>query len=190
MSRPRSPSPLALATVAGASFTAALALAACVHTVSGPLPQAQPVPAHPVAAAPSTAGGGYGYGYGGAGDAAYASGGYGGYGYGGAGYGGAGYGGATYGATAPASVDVYACRVDADCTVYFRTQACFPADPIGVATAQLAAARRLMPQRHEACGMGGPDYERRRMANEGRYVARCEQQRCAVTDRGPQRTPF
>ena len=59
-----------------------------------------------------------------------------------------------------------------------------------MATAKLDVARRLLPVRHEACGMGGPDYERRRMENEGRYAARCDQQRCAVTDRGPQRTPF
>ena len=185
-------SPLALAAVACASFALAIGVTACVRTTSGPLAQAQPPPAPP----PAGIGvGGVGYG---ASDESFGHGGYGLRGYGDAGYGGAsygtigigsGYGGAGYGG-APASVDLYACQVDADCTVYFRHDGCFPGDPVGVAVARLADARRLIPVRRDACGMGGPDYERRRLANEGRYSARCERQRCAVVDRGPRRTPF
>jgi hypothetical protein len=210
-------SPLALAAVACASFALAIGVTACVRTTSGPLAQAQPPPAPPPAGI-GVGGVGYGasdesfghggYGLRGYGDAGYGGAsygtigigigyggtGYGGYGYGGAGYGGYGYGGAGYGGAgyggAPASVDLYACQVDADCTVYFRHDGCFPGDPVGVAVARLADARRLIPVRRDACGMGGPDYERRRLANEGRYSARCERQRCAVVDRGPRRTPF
>ncbi|MBP8807713.1 MAG: hypothetical protein KBG48_30710 [Kofleriaceae bacterium] len=205
-------SPLALAAVACASFALAIGVTACVRTTSGPLAQAQPPPAPPPAgigvggvgygASDESFGhGGYGLrgygdaGYGGASygtigiGSGYGGAGYGGYGYGGYGYGGAGYGGAGYGG-APASVDLYACQVDAECTVYFRHDGCFPGDPVGVAVARLADARRLIPVRRDACGMGGPDYERRRLANEGRYSARCERQRCAVVDRGPRRTPF
>ena len=203
MPRTSSSSIVTITAAATASLALAVGLTACVRTVAGPLPQAgQGQALAPTSGGDGYGGGGYGgasYGYGGGGYGGggyggygYGGNGYGGYGYGGAsyGYGGAGYGGAGYGGSAPPIVDIYACRVDADCTVYFRTQACFPADPIGVATAKLDVARRLLPVRHEACGMGGPDYERRRMENEGRYAARCDQQRCAVTDRGPQRTPF
>jgi len=190
-------SPLALAAVACASFALAIGVTACVRTTSGPLAQAQPPPAPPPAGI-GVGGVGYGasdesFGHGGYGLRGYGDAGYGGASYGtigiGSGYGGAGYGGAGYGG-APASVDLYACQVDADCTVYFRHDGCFPGDPVGVAVARLADARRLIPVRRDACGMGGPDYERRRLANEGRYSARCERQRCAVVDRGPRRTPF
>ena len=34
------------------------------------------------------------------------------------------------------------CKVDSDCTVYFRTSACIPGDPMAVATAKLALARK------------------------------------------------
>ena len=196
MTHDASPSRTALVVVAATSAALAIGLTACVRTVSGPLPQAsQPLAPTVVAGAgyggAGDGGAGYGgYGYGGYG---YGGAGYGGYGYGGASYGGAGYGGgyggATYGGPS-AIVDIYWCQVDADCTVYFRTHGCFPGDPIGVATAKLDVARRLLPERFEACGMGGSDYERRRLANEGRYVARCDQARCAVIDRGPRRAPF
>ena len=198
-------SPLALAAVACASFALALGVTACVQTASGPLARAQPTPAPPPAGGDPGGGdrdrgSGEGFGHGGYGlrGEAYGGTGYGGAsygwigigsGYGGDRYGGAGYGGAGHGG-APAIVDLYACRVDADCTVYFRHEGCFFGDPVGVAVARLADARRLLPVRRDACGMGGPDYERRRLANEGRYSARCERQRCAVVDRGPRPTPF
>lgn len=208
MTRTTSPSPITFAAVAATSLALAVGVTACVRTVSGPLPQAgQSQALSPASGGYGDGGAGYGddgareYGFGGFtyggpgyGGYGYGGGGYGGYGYGGYGYGGGSYGGGSYGGVGygghPPIADIYACRVDADCTVYFRTQACFPADPVAVATARLDDARRLLPVRFEACGMGGPDYERRRQANEGRYGARCEQQRCAVTDRGPRRTPF
>jgi hypothetical protein len=37
----------------------------------------------------------------------------------------------------PPIVDIYACRADADGTVYFRTHGCFPGDSIAVARCAL-----------------------------------------------------
>ncbi|HVV85834.1 MAG TPA: hypothetical protein VHE35_22400, partial [Kofleriaceae bacterium] len=81
--------------------------------------------------------------------------------------------------------------VDADCTVYFRTSSCFPGDPLAVASATLDAVRKAYPVRREECAMGGPDYERRRMENEGRYTTTCEAKRCVLHDAGPRKAiPF
>jgi len=90
-----------------------------------------------------------------------------------------------------------ACQVDTDCTIYFRTSACVPTDPIAVATAQLDRARALFPPKRIECGMGGPQYERLRRQNDGRWstscvAARCELREHAVDPDGPlggQRVP-
>lgn len=74
------------------------------------------------------------------------------------------------------------CQVDSDCTIYFRTSACVPADPIAVATAQLDAARAKFPVKREACGMGGPQYERLRRANDGRWTTSCVASRCGLIE--------
>lgn len=79
-----------------------------------------------------------------------------------------------------------ACKVDSDCKVYFRAYGCFPGDPIGVnAAAAPAALLKAFPVKRDACGMGGPQYEQQRMANEGRWTAACQVDRCIVNDRGP-----
>lgn len=87
---------------------------------------------------------------------------------------------------APSGLD--ACNLDSDCTVYFRRSACFPADPMAVAVGALAEARRSFPLKVEACAMGGPQYERRRLESEGRYRATCVDHRCTLHDDGPQTT--
>lgn len=74
------------------------------------------------------------------------------------------------------------CQVDSDCTIYFRTSACVPSDPIAVATAQLDAARAKFPVKREACGMGGPQYERLRRANDGRWTTSCVAARCGLIE--------
>ncbi|MBL8624354.1 MAG: hypothetical protein JNK64_23810 [Myxococcales bacterium] len=83
-----------------------------------------------------------------------------------------------------------ACQVDSDCTIYFRTSACVPTDPIAVATSQLDAARAMFPLKRVDCGMGGPQYERLRQENAGRWstscvAARCELREHAVVPRDP-----
>jgi len=74
------------------------------------------------------------------------------------------------------------CQADSDCTIYFRTSACVPSDPIAVATAQLDRARALFPVKREACGMGGPQYERLRRANDGRWTTSCVASRCELRE--------
>lgn len=205
---PSSPRPSLLALTAATSLALAVGVTACVRTVSGPLPRAQPDPTATATPAPDAphdgaaiatsdplAGsryGGFGYSFGGAG---YGTASYGGaaYGaaYGGDGYGGGGYGGASYGGGGGAAAsDLYACRVASDCTIVFREQSCFPGDPVGVATARLAEARQRITIRREACGMGGPDYERRRLQNEGRWTVGCTAGRCQVVDHGIRPAPF
>ncbi len=93
--------------------------------------------------------------------------------------------------SAPTAASLQACEVDSDCRVHFRTSACFPGDPIGVNVRDPAAVRTIFPVKRQACAMGGPQYERQRMANEGRYGAVCKLDRCEVVDRGPRQTiPF
>ncbi|MBK9035314.1 MAG: hypothetical protein IPL61_29350 [Myxococcales bacterium] len=218
LATPSSPSLRAVASLAAASLLASLTFAACVRVPSGPLASAQPppggAPGGPMIVEGSGQGyggsahgsygyGGYGYGgygYGGSGYGGYGGqsyGGYGGYGYGGYGYGGYGYGGYGYGGSSYGGGSgggsggaLYACRAQADCTVLFTRTTCFPSDPVGVAVAHLAEARRTLAKRPEACGMGGPDYERRLQENQGRYTATCTAGRCAVVDHGPRRNPF
>ncbi|MBK7075476.1 MAG: hypothetical protein IPH44_24615 [Myxococcales bacterium] len=74
------------------------------------------------------------------------------------------------------------CQVDSDCTIYFRTSACVPTDPIAVATSQLDRARALFPPKHIECAMGGPQYERLRRQNEGRWTASCVAARCELRE--------
>ena len=95
-------------------------------------------------------------------------------------------------APAPKPVAIDSCQADSDCTLYFRTQSCIPGDPMAVNTNQLAAARTKFPMKHDACGMGGPSYDRLRESFEGRYHAQCVRQTCVVHDAGPQQThkPF
>jgi hypothetical protein len=90
----------------------------------------------------------------------------------------------------PGKLDVQACKVDSDCTVHFRVHACFPGNPIGVNKLDPAAVRAAFPVERHACGMGGPQYDRQRMANEGRYTAACQASRCAVVDHGLRPTIF
>lgn len=74
------------------------------------------------------------------------------------------------------------CQVDSDCTIYFRTAGCVPSDPIAVATAQLDAARAKFPLKLLACGMGGPQYDRLRRQNEGRWSTSCVAARCELRE--------
>ena len=74
------------------------------------------------------------------------------------------------------------CQVDSDCTIYFRTSACVPSDPIAVATTQLDAARAKFPLKLLACGMGGPQYDRLRRQNEGRWSTSCVAARCGLIE--------
>jgi hypothetical protein len=77
------------------------------------------------------------------------------------------------------------CTVDADCVIHFQSSACIPGDPVAVNGKDMAAVRKAYPVRHLACGMGGPQYDRMRMQNEGRYSAACEAKQCVVRDAGP-----
>jgi len=87
-------------------------------------------------------------------------------------------------------VDIQACTVDSDCVVHFRSSGCFPGDPVGVNQLDPAQVQLTFPVKRMACGMGGPQYEQRRMADEGRYSAACEKKRCVVHDAGPRPTPL
>lgn len=81
--------------------------------------------------------------------------------------------------------DIHTCRVDDDCTIHFRQHACIPGDPVAVNRLDPARVRTTYPVEHIACGMGGPQYDRLRDANENRYSAACEARRCVVRDAGP-----
>ncbi|HEY4057453.1 MAG TPA: hypothetical protein VGM39_12635 [Kofleriaceae bacterium] len=89
--------------------------------------------------------------------------------------------------TAPAS-ELTSCRVDADCTLYFRLASCTPGDPMAVNAKQLDAARLKFPMRHLECAMGGPQFDELRERDEGRYSAACVKTQCVVSDKGPQPT--
>lgn len=84
--------------------------------------------------------------------------------------------------TTPMPPGLDACATTADCTIYFRTLACVPSDPIAVAAGQLDLARATYPHRIEACGMGGPQYEALRRSNATRYSTTCEARRCVLHD--------
>lgn len=88
----------------------------------------------------------------------------------------------------PSASALDTCVADADCTIYFRTSGCVPADPLPVATTSLAAAKVRFPLRMLACGMGGPQYDKLRSANEHRYSTRCVQRTCTLIDHGVQDT--
>lgn len=80
--------------------------------------------------------------------------------------------------TAP--VDLHACQVDADCTLHFRQHACVPGDPVAVNKLDPAAVLAAYPVTHQACGMGGPQYDKLRAETENRWTAACEASRCVV----------
>ncbi|HUQ04334.1 MAG TPA: hypothetical protein VM261_17665 [Kofleriaceae bacterium] len=77
------------------------------------------------------------------------------------------------------------CTVDADCVIHFQSSACIAGDPVAVNGTDMAAVRAAYPVRRLDCGMGGPQYDRLRMQNEGRYSAACEARQCVVRDAGP-----
>lgn len=92
---------------------------------------------------------------------------------------------------APATAGLQTCQADTDCTLHFRSHGCVSGDPVAVNTsADRKAVLDAFPVRHDACAMGGPQYEQLRMSNEGRYSAACEQSRCVARDHGPQKTIF
>ncbi len=85
----------------------------------------------------------------------------------------------------PTTGDIHTCRVDDDCTIHFRLYACIPGNPVAVNKLDPAKVRATYPIEHDPCGMGGPQYDRLRESNEGRYSAACEARRCVVRDAGP-----
>ncbi|MBK9036501.1 MAG: hypothetical protein IPL61_35515 [Myxococcales bacterium] len=84
----------------------------------------------------------------------------------------------------PAPTALDACQVDADCTIYFRLQACVPQEPLAINRAQGPAARAAFPPRRLECAMGGPDYDELVRANERRWSTSCAQARCVLHDAG------
>lgn len=76
------------------------------------------------------------------------------------------------------------CTVAADCTIYFRSQGCFPGDPLAINTRSAARARTMFPPKREECAMGGPQWEKQMRMNERRWSTTCEAHRCVVHDAG------
>lgn len=74
------------------------------------------------------------------------------------------------------------CQADDDCTVYFRTSSCVPSDPVAVNGHDLKAVVAKYGHKNDPCGMGGPQYEKLRWQNEGRWTASCVQQTCTLQE--------
>lgn len=80
---------------------------------------------------------------------------------------------------APGALDT--CKVDGDCTVYFRRHACVPTDPLAIATTKLVAARAQFPMSRVECGMGGPQFDRLQRESD-RWSASCVKARCTLVE--------
>jgi hypothetical protein len=90
---------------------------------------------------------------------------------------------------APAGDPLFACAGDGDCSLLWLGRGCLPGDPMAVARAHEAQARKKYAKGPPIpCGIGGPKYEADRRAILARYAAACRARKCTLVDHGPQPT--
>jgi hypothetical protein len=88
---------------------------------------------------------------------------------------------------APRVDPLFACRADRDCTLLWLGRGCVRSDPKAVALAKLGEAQKTFSKGPpHACGIGGPDHEKRVRAVEMRYGVTCQAGVCTLVDRGEQ----